>query len=315
MKFSLSTCRTIVAVVLFAVAGCRGESVIPNAGSLAPQKQGDLGQLIYVAENDGTVRIYSYPKAKLLGRLTGFGSLYGDCADQKGDVFIVDYGKATVFEYARGGTVPIAVLHDNGYSPTGCSIDPTTGNVAVANFYAYNYSSGTVAIYAHSPAGEAPRLLTDPDIFEPRFCGYDARGNLYIDGYSKDLAIEFAVLPARSTQFTNITLNETIHEPGTVQWDGKYLAVGDASTNIIYQFSISGSAGTEMGSTSMNGVKYGVNQFWIEGAKVVGAAAADGEIGIWKYPAGGAAVKVIKQNGSYAPIGVAVSAGSGQHLR
>jgi hypothetical protein len=304
--------------VLALLVGCGGggATVSPEAGSLPAEERSAAGPLLYAVENDATVQIYSYPKPKLVATLTGFGDLYGACADQMGDAFIVDYAKAAVFEYAAGGTVPIAVLSDPGYTPTGCSVDPTTGNVAVTSLYAKNYTTGTVAVYAlgnsRSPAllSAPPTLLTDSDIFEPRFCGYDAIGNLSLDGYSKTLAIEFAELPRGSSQFTNLTLNQTIGEPGSVQWDGTYLAIGDASTNIIYQFSIDGSVGTEMGATTLNGVTYGLNQFWIENARVVGAAAVDDEVGVWKYPAGGSALRVIKQNGSYAPIGVTVSTGA-----
>ncbi len=309
---SLNICAALTLLV-----GCGGgrATLTPEGGSLPAHERNAAGPLIYAVENNATVAIYSYPKPKLVATLTGFGDLYGACADQEGDVFIVDYGKAAVFEYAAGGTVPIAVLSDPGYTPTGCSVDPTTGNVAVTSLYAKNYTSGTVAVYAlgtnRSPTllRAPPALLTDSDIFEPRFCGYDANGNLYLDGYSKTLATEFAELPRGSSQFTNLTLKQTIGEPGSVQWDGKYLAIGDASTNIIYRFSIAGSVGTEMGATSLNGVAYGLNQFWIENARVVGAAAVDDEVGIWKYPAGGSALKVVKTSGSYAPIGVAVTTG------
>ncbi len=279
----------------------------PDPGVFAGQARSSTGQLIYVIENNGTVNVYSYPNAKLKGHLNGFGGLYGACADANDHVYIVDYAKTTILEYAAGGKVPIEVFNDKGYSPTDCSVDPKTGNVAVANLYAYDYSSGTVAIYNRS-AGR-PRLLTDPDMFEPFHCGYDPQGNLYVDGYSKDLAFKFAVLPAGSSQFTSINLGKTF-TPGNVQWDGKYVAVGDAGSNVIYQFKITGSAGTEVGSTSLGGVTYGLNDFWIDGGKVVGAAAVDGEVGIWKYPAGGTALKTIQQTGSYVPIGVAVTAAS-----
>jgi hypothetical protein len=175
----------------------------------------------------------------------------------------------------------------------------------VANFYANNYTSGTIAIFTSTIANH-PTVLTDPDIYNPRYCGYDANGNLYLNGYTKSLQILFAELPAHSTHFTSLTLNQTINEPGNLQWDGKYMAIGDSSTNVIYQFSIYGSAGTEVGSTTLGGVTYGLTQFWIDGSSVVGAAAVNNEVGIWKYPAGGSAVKVIKQKPSI-PIGVAVS--------
>src|ERR1700729_927230 len=269
----------------------------PTVGSSLHLERDGAANLIYVADNNSTVHIYSYPRGKRAGTLTGFGWVASACADTKGNVFIVDSGKSAIFEYATGGTTPIEVLHDEGYTPTGWSVDPTTGSVAVANVYASDYTSGTIAIYDRRSA--APRLLTDPNIFEPRYCGYDASGNLYLDGYSNSLPIVFAELPIHSIHFTNITLNETIDEPGTVQWDGKHVAVGDASKNVIYQFKIAGSSGLEVGSTTLDGVTYGLNQFWIEGGQVVGAAAVDSEVGLWKYPAGGSALKTIKQGPSY----------------
>jgi len=292
---------------LLGLVSCSVMSASPNPGLSASRARSGTGQLIYALENNGTVNVYSYPNAKLKGQLDGFGGLYGACADSNDHVYIVDYGKAAILEYAAGGNLPIEVFSDKGYSPTDCSVDPTTGNVAVANIYAHNYSSGTVAIYNRSDS--RPRLLTNPDMFEPFHCGYDPQGNLYVDGYSKDLAFKFAVLPAGSSQFTSINLSKTF-TPGNVQWDGKYVAVGDAGSNVIYQFSITGSVGTEVGSTTLGGVTYGLNEFWIAGGKVIGAAAVDSEVGIWKYPAGGTALKTIKQNGSYVPIGVAVTATS-----
>jgi hypothetical protein len=92
-----------------------------------------------------------------------------------------------------------------------------------------------------------------------------------------------------------------------VQWDGKYIAVGDQSTNTIYQFAISGKKGREVGSTVLGGATE-VFQFWIEGSKVIGADAGASHVDIWKYPAGGAAIKTI--GGLYAPLGVTVSVGS-----
>ncbi len=282
-----------------------------NASSPASHTR-STESLIYVVDNEpygsSKVQIYSYPSGKRKGQLTGFGVVYGDCADGRGDIFILNSASpSTIIEYPPGGKVPVKTFHDTGYTPTGCSVDPTTGDLAVTNFYASDYSSGTVAIFSSSNALDRPTVFTDPDIVSPRYCGYDANGNLYLDGYSKSLQILFAELPARATQFTSISLNQAVNEPGNLQWDGKYMAIGDSSTDVIYQFSFSGSAGTEVGSTVLGGVTYGLNQFWIVGSSVVGAAAVQNEVGIWKYPAGGSAVKVINQKQS-TPIGVAVSA-------
>ena len=65
--------------------------------------------LLYVS-NSTTVTVYSYPQGKLEGRIR-FGYLPGgECADQKGDVFITNLVTGQVLEYAHGGTKPIAIL-------------------------------------------------------------------------------------------------------------------------------------------------------------------------------------------------------------
>src|SRR5580700_9415982 len=44
--------------------------------------------LLYVGGNSGDVTVYSYPKGKLLGTLTGFNLPAGECVDKAGDVLI-----------------------------------------------------------------------------------------------------------------------------------------------------------------------------------------------------------------------------------
>ncbi len=106
------------------------------------------------------------------------------------------------------------------------------------------------------------------------------------------------------TTLTNITLNQSIGSPGGVQWDGKHVAVGDQSTNVVYQFDVSGKKGTKTGSTPLTGAAE-VVQFWIAGSKLIGPDAGAGDAGIWKYPAGGAALKTI--TGLYVPLGATLS--------
>lgn len=311
--------RGIITVVLISAGliACSGARPLINPSALSQSDSPPAAHsrstesFIYVVDNEpyssSKVQIYTDPTGKREGQLTGFEVVYGDCADSRGDIFILNSASpSTIIEYPPGGKTPVRTFHDTGYTPTGCSVDPTTGNLAVTNFYANDYSSGTIAIFSSSNALDRPTVFTDPAIFSPRYCGYDANGNLYLDGYSKSLQILFAELPARATQFTSISLNQAVNEPGNLQWDGTYMAIGDSSTNVIYRFSFSGSTGTEVGSTTLGGVTYGLNQFWIDGSSVVGAAAVDKEVGIWKYPAGGSPVKVINQKQSI-PIGVAVS--------
>lgn len=251
--------------------------------------------LLYISdEGTNDVYVYSWPKGRLLGTLRGFSYPHGECVDKAGDVWIVNLGTSQMIEYAHGGSKPIAMLNQVGSYISGCAIDPTTGNLAVTNILQNRKGSegseGYVAIY--KAARGNPTIYKDPYV-DFYFCGYDNNGNLYADGQDEyQGSFVFAELPAGGSMFTNITLNPGIVYPGGVQWDGRYVAVGDTVENVIYQFTISGSSGTEVGFTPLNGGSY-VLQFWIQGGKVVGPNGGTGNVMFWSYPTGGAAKKTL----------------------
>jgi hypothetical protein len=261
--------------------------------------------LLYISDTGTSeVYVYSYPGDKPAGKLTDFRDPGGECVDKNGDVFITNTGDDDIVEYAHGGTKPVATLSDPGYFPFGCSVDPTNGNLAVTNNFASSGSGqGDVVIYTHAK-GKPKGNYTDPSINQMLLCGYDDKGNLFVDGLTKASGSAFAELPSGSTTFTNITLNQSIESPGGVQWDGKHIAVGDESTNVVYQFDVSGKKGTKAGSTPLTGAAQ-VVQFWIAGSKLIGPDAGAADVGIWKYPAGGAAIKKITN--LYVPLGATLS--------
>jgi hypothetical protein len=261
--------------------------------------------LLYVGGNSGDVTAYSYPKGRLVGTLKNpyFFLPAGECVDKAGDVFITDLGANKIFEYRHGGTKPIQTLQAATDSPTGCAIDPTTGNLAVTSLGGGN-SGGSVAVYAL--ARGTPMTYTDPNIYYYFWCGYDPQGNLYVDGQAYNPSpFKFAELPKGVSTFIDITLNHKINWPAGVQWDGKYIAVGDQATSIIYQFSISGSTGTLEGTTVLNGAS-GIEQFWIQGYRVIGGNHPYNDVQYWNYPAGGNPTKTITK-GVGGPIGLTVS--------
>jgi hypothetical protein len=263
--------------------------------------------LLYISDTGTSdVYVYSYPSDKLVGTLKDFRDPGGECVDKNGNVFITNTGDDEILEFAHGGTSPIATLSDPGYFPFGCSIDPTTGNLGVANTSASSGSGpGNVVVYTHAK-GKPKGDYTDPNINEMLLCGYDDKGNLFVDGFTKGSGSGFAFAELRSggTTLTNIELNQSIGSPGGVQWDGKHVAVGDESTNVVYQFNVSGKKGTRVGSTPLTGASE-VVQFWIAGSKLIGPDAGAEDVGIWKYPAGGAALKTI--TGLYVPLGATLS--------
>jgi hypothetical protein len=260
------------------------------------------GDLLYISSYaNGEVLVYSYPQGKLVGTLTGFYGPDGICVDKRGDIWIVNNnaaGVVGVVEYKHGGTSPIATLVDPGYFPVNCSIDPTTGNLALSNLETYYpYKQGNAAIYAHAQG--MPKLYRDSKLFQVYFSGYDNKGDLYVDGTpSPSFGFQFAELPKGNKTFTNITLKGgTIYFPGKVLWDGKYVTVGDQTyqnkspeTSGIYQ--TTGSGGKIVGTTPLKGSSDVVG-FWIQGNTVIAPDIGLLDVRFYRYPAGGKSTKVL----------------------
>jgi hypothetical protein len=280
-------------------------SAIVRANHTKPWMEPDAKSkdLLYVTNpGNSDVLVYSYPQDKLVGTLTGFYyNIFPDgvCTDKSGDVWIVENVAQQIVEFKHGGTTPIATLSDPGYYPTICSVDPITGNLAVANKQTVGSipQQGNVAIYAHAKG--TPTLYKDSDLFQVWFCGYDNKGNLYVDGtkgYS--VTFEFAVLAKGKKQLTNIALKGgTIYFPGKILWDGKYVAVGDQSYQNKYPYTsgiykTTGTGGKIVGTTPLTGSS-DVAGFWIEGTTVIAPDIGLENISSYKYPAGGKSTKVL----------------------
>jgi hypothetical protein len=249
-------------------------------------------RLLYVTDpSDGDAYALSLPSGKLVGKLTGFDQPLGDCVDEKGDVFIASSQNAQVREYKHGARQAFNVLNDSGYYPLGCSIDPTSGNLAVTNIIGNGNGSdpGNVAIYKN--ARGTPKYYADPSIYQYGYCSYDGLGNLYIDGITPPSDNpQVAELPKGSKKFTNITLNQSLggNNISALLWDGTDLAVASQDSGVIYQFQISGSNGTEVGSTQLTGSS-GAGAFWIESGTLYAPVYVDsvGSVNVYPYPGGG----------------------------
>jgi len=326
MKISRALLGVSGVLALLAVLGCSGETISPvqpanleaqvrhlqsRTSWIAPEAKNK--DLLYVSDYESAeVTVYTYPGGKLVGTLTNFLQPAGECTDSKGDVFITDTALDDITEYAHGGTSPIATLSDPGERPFGCSYDATTGNLGVTNV-ATSHSSGqgSVGIYAHAKG--TPKLYTDSSIYYYAYCGYDASGDLFADGLPYgSTGFQLAELAKGSGSLTNITIAQTIDFPGGVQWDGKYLAVGDRYEPYIYQFKIKGTTGLEESFTPLGSGVSGTFQFWIHGKEVIlGAPNYQYEVFSFDYPTGGSAIGAVTNDVNF-PLGLTLSLAASQ---
>ncbi|MGC2408360.1 MAG: hypothetical protein WA431_18295, partial [Candidatus Cybelea sp.] len=169
---------------------------------MSPQAKSD--DLLYVSGwccySHDDIYVFSYPDGQLVGMLGNLDVPTGLCTDKLGDIYVAEQDAQLILEYAHGGIKPIKTLTADNGAPVTCSIDPTTGNLAVADEIGYSSvgcCSGFIAIYAN--ASGLPMKYTAPNIYYYDSCVYDDRGNLYTDGKNSSMGGPFyAELPKGS---------------------------------------------------------------------------------------------------------------------
>jgi hypothetical protein len=261
---------------------------------LDPRAKGQA--LLYTSDEQGdAVYVFSVSSRKLVGMLNDFEFPTGECVDKSGDVWITDFSLAEIFEYAHGGTAPIAELNDLVGGPVACAIDPNTGDLAVAN------AQNTILVYEH--AAGTPKVYTSSDVLRFEYCAYDEVGDLFADGSSNsNLPL---VEPANGAE--KLRSVQGIYDSGSLQWDGKYLAI----SSIVYgqQFTridrakIAGYAGKVVQTVALRNPRSPFDgQFWIQGGTVIGPTGGPrGNAQIleaWAYPGGGGPKHAYRTHGS-----------------
>lgn len=311
---NLVACLSIVCLAVATLTACSGSQLgtyegIPggrindeSAGHSRPRPltRATSESLLYLASNySSKIYVYTYPQGQLTDTLTGLsGTLYGECVDPSGDVFVtavITSGASTIYEYAHGGTSPIATLSDPGRG-FGCSVDPKTGDLAVSG-------GGSIAIYNHATG--TPTIYRSSN-FEFFFCGYDNHSNLYISAISLASGnLTLVRLADGSSAFEEIKLNTKIYDDflmyPSMQWDGRHMTVSSVRDYrdpvTVYRLRISGRTATVVGSSHLRvkGNSHG-GQSWIQGNTIVGIEtrvnargknAGYSTASLWNYPQGG----------------------------
>ena len=257
------------------------------------RREAKSGALLYATGGCSGTCVLSYPAGKVVGSLATSGQSV--CTDSSGNVFITQ--SSQVVEYAHGGTSPIATLSLPGGDATGCSVDRTTGNLAVVFFG----SEGNVAIFAGA-RGQPTLYGTN---ISASYCGYDNTGDLFVNGFANQ-AVALSELPAGSSSFNKCSIDQQVGIPGQMQWDGSYMtwqSNNEQGAETVSRLAISGSQVSIVGATHLKGIKLQPHQSWIYNGVVMVPFAQHGaksnEIGIWAYPKGGKATKLIRNFGTY----------------
>jgi DNA-binding beta-propeller fold protein YncE len=307
MTFSAIFARGFSVALVITLAACAGGSSVVTTGANGTParpyaRNGEA--LLYVSEPAlHSVAIYSYPGLRPRAALRGLGIPQGMCVDEAtGNVWIVEaaFGNKVV-EFPHGGTTPIrSVKVASGLYPDACAVDPTRGDLAVAALL-FNDDAGSVLIYRH--ARGSPASYQSPKMFFYDFVGYDAGGNLFVDGNGSGGGFQLAELAAGASSFKMITPKGLrINHPGGVQFDGSNVAVGAEKRGVIYQIS----NGVVSGTTTLEGACL-VQQFFIDGGQVIAPNICEskGQLLVYNYPAGGA--PIAKLNGVSSAFGTVVS--------
>ena len=273
----------------------------------------------FTHHQSGYVRVYSYPQGDLAGEfyLDGYARGGWVCSDANGNVFFPALGgigntnPEEVLEYAHGGTTPIATLSDSKLRLVVSRRLSMTHlrNLAVANNASGGSGrTGNVAIF-HKAQG-TPTLYVNPHFTTYYYaCGYATR-EIFLLMVRTSLRCK---LPNGSSTFINMAEYLQTGCSGLLRSMGRQTHHNRAEPNISachFRFKCKDSRQNPFASAAWNGI------YWLEGSTVImpmGKRA--GKVGLWNYPAGGGAFKIINiLDGGIDAETVSV-APSGSHIR
>jgi hypothetical protein len=324
------------------LAGCGAQSPTTASDPL-PQARLGLGKswmspnakkitkLLYVSDGNDIVYVFNYKTKALVGKLRGENGLsQGQCVDKLGNVWLIEYGNidgvlGSAVEYAHGGSTPLKTLRTEGAS-IGCSIDPTSGDLAVANVH--NAGSGQPNVAVFKNASGTPKLYYNYYCGTPLPPGYDEKGNLYVEGSEagSGLSNPVCVLPHRGKALRPVKVNVSVPIPEGTMWDGKYITlateVGAQPKTVIYQMAEDASGNLKQVGKSVltdvcNGDGAEVGQPFIVGSENTPANKQQGNVVVggnmvcrssfdyWSYPAGGNPIETFAQPSSSQSVSIA----------
>jgi hypothetical protein len=247
--YALGFC-TVVAML----AGCGGSqstvpmgtttrgaaAMVPPAGAWMDPSAPRIKRLLYVESDTSPfdVYVYNYASGKQVGKLTGFTDTFGMCVDAPGDVWITDLLAGTVTEFAHGLKTPLQTIRvGDNLQPTGCSISPINGDLAVATL---GTPFGSVEVFKHAE-GKVRHSYQSDVCVGPQALGYDNKGNLYIEGLGGGSQVLLCELPFKSGKLQVDSFDQSINSADGVMWDGKYVTLADGLSGSVNLYQVKSS--------------------------------------------------------------------------
>jgi hypothetical protein len=271
------------------------------------------GKASYVYVSDtATNWVFGYDarSGQLVEQITGFSQPQGLATDRDGNLYVADSLNERVVVFPAGKTKASRVLRDPHQLPESVAIAPN-GDVAVVNEFTDRGNAGSVSFY-HAGATRSYATVGAPFFSKGLFCGYDRKGNLYVDGTNaNDASIVVEIAGGGSgNAMVNLGISGVQQIGGlAVIRNGDYL-VGDSFNNVVYEFAAGSNAlvatiplGVTIYAPSLTLSRSGTG-IWVAALNFSSGA---GEALEFSYPGGGAPVDTISVGSGNAPYGIAIS--------
>jgi hypothetical protein len=282
------------------------------SGASKIDKSRGASVMIYVSSKDtGSVYGYPYPRARNHISVSGLSQPATLCSDAAGNVWVPESGAQDIVEFPHDATKPTTRLRDRGQVPVGCSIDPVSGNLAVANAATGSGGSGSVSIYTR--ASGHPRVIQA--FATTSAVSYEDDGNLYVDGLGQTGTFAIGEIKPQQQQVVDLDwTGPSITLPGGLQAVGTSIVLNDRVGSVLYSVRIDKRTATVNWSAPLQGYpnKEGdVVQFIVFPSthRIICADAYNKAIIRYRFPLPGAPLdsKDLTGGTGGAPSGVAIS--------
>ena len=276
---------------------------LPRYAELVPDRSKSKKYEYIFNEYDSYASIFNYPKStEMIGKLVGAGGqgctnvLYG-----YGKHIIWNAGRTNdlITKYSVPDNKVLKTLLLNYTYTSSCAMN-TSGDLAVGILLGNSSDAGGQVVIFKNATGSG-KVYNTP-LSKEYFDGYDAKGNLFADGFGPSYNFELVELPKGSSKFVTIKTSNSPDFPGSVQWDGTYVTVFDQGTSETYQYTVSGTTATLKNTVHFTGASDCAQTWIVKGLLYCGDAGNNaGEV--FKYPAGGSPTATL--TGSFdLPLGV-----------